>query len=170
MCHRSWPCLRFFDLLFWRRDVEQPSTEVQLHLPMTIGKQTVMMNAMEAVWHGVQQEATDELVCMQRHPLLATAGSVILPSKGDAIAVHADEAGIGDGDAMGVATEIGQHLFGSCEWRLGIDHPADTMSRFQRSIEGSRMGQAGDIAEELKLAELEGVLQLFEKQPPEQAG
>ena len=48
--------------------------------------------------------------------------------------------------------------------------PFDTMSRFQRSIEGSRMGQAGDIAEELKLAELEGVLQLFEKQPPEQAG
>ena len=104
MCHRCWPCLRFFDLLFWRRDVEQPSAEVQLHLPMTIGKQTVMTNAMEAVGDGVQQEAADELMGIERHQLLDAACSVILPSKGDVIAVHADKTGIGDGDAMGVAT------------------------------------------------------------------
>ena len=104
MCHRCWPCLRFFDLLFWRRDVEQPSAQVQLHLPMTIGKQTVMSNAMEAVRYGVQQETADELMRIECHQLPDSPGSVILPSKGDAITVHADEAGIGDGDAMGVAT------------------------------------------------------------------
>lgn len=108
---------------------------------MTIGKQTVMTNAMEAVGDGVQQEAADELMGIERHQLLDAACSVILLSKGDVIAVHADKAGIGDGDAMGVATEIGQYLFGSGKWRLGIDDPFDTTGRFQRSIEGSRIGQ-----------------------------
>lgn len=110
MCHRCWLCLRFFDLRLRRWDVEKPSAQVQLHLPMTIGKQAVMTNAMEAVGDGVQQETTDELMHIERHQLSDAACSVILPSKGDAIAVHADEAGIGNGDAVGVATEIGQHL------------------------------------------------------------
>ena len=126
-----------------------------------------MTNAMEAVGNGVQEETTDKLMGIERHELADAACSVILPSKGDAIVVHADDAGIGDGDAMGVATEIGQYLSGSRKWRLGIDDPFDTTRRLQRSIEGGRISQVNDIAEELKLAELEGLRQMFEKQPPE---
>lgn len=135
---------------------------------MTIGKPTVVTNAMEAIRYGVQQETADELVGIERHPLLAAACSVILPSECDAIVVHADEAGIGDGDAMGVAAEIGQHLFGSGKWRLGIDHPVDMTRRFKGSIEGDRTDQTGDVTEELKLPPVVGRAQLFEKQPPEQ--
>src|SRR6478735_11204955 len=135
---------------------------------MAVGKQAVMTNAVKAVRNGVKQETADELVGIERHYLLPATVAIILPTEGDAIAVHADEAGIGDGNAMGIAAEIGQHLFGSGKWRLGIDHPVDTPRFFDNVIECRRIGQVGDIAKELKLAQIVGLLQLVEKQPPEQ--
>src|SRR5215213_1191489 len=136
---------------------------------MAIGKQAVMTNAVKAVRNGVKQETADELVGIERHYLLPAARSIILPSECDAIAVDADEAGIGDGNAMGIAPEIGQHLFGSGKWRLGIDHPVDTPRFFDNVIERRRIGQAGDIAKEPKLFQVIGLLQLLKKQSPEQA-
>jgi hypothetical protein len=35
---------------------------------------------------------------------------------------------VGYRHAMGIAAEIGQHLLGSCERALGIDHPCDRRS------------------------------------------
>ncbi len=70
---------------------------------------------------------------------------------------------------MGIAAEIGQHLFGSGKWRLGVDHPVDTPRFFDNAIECGRIGQTGDIAKEPKLAHVVGLLQLFKKQSPEQA-
>ena len=136
---------------------------------MAIGKQTIMTNAVKAVRNGVKQEAADELMRIERHHLLPAACSIILPSEGDAIAIDADEAGIGDGNAMGVAAEIGQHLFGAGKWRLGIDDPVDTPGFFDNAIECGRIGQAGDIGKKPKLVQVGGMLQLFKKQPPEQA-
>ncbi len=84
MSQRWWLCVRFFDR---RRDVEQASAQVQLQLPMAIGKQAVMTNAVKAVRNGVKQEAADELVGIERHYLLPAARSIILPSECDAIAI-----------------------------------------------------------------------------------
>lgn len=69
---------------------------------------------------------------------------------------------------MGVAAKIGQNLFGAGKWRLGIDDPVDATRCSDGSIEGERVGQTGDIAEELKLAQIVGLFQLVEKQTPEQ--
>lgn len=57
MRQRWWLCVRFFDRLLRRRDAEQASAQVQLQLPMDIGKQAVMTNAVKAVRNGVKQEA-----------------------------------------------------------------------------------------------------------------
>lgn len=88
---------------------------IQLHLPMANGKQTGTTNMMEAVRYGLQWETTDEFLRIERHQLLGGAWAIIpLSGCDDAIAVHADEAGIGDGDAIGVATHIRQYLPRSC--------------------------------------------------------
>ncbi len=55
------------------------------------------------VGNGMEQETWDELVCIERHNLLTAAMAMILPTECDAVAFHADEAGIGDGNAMGIA-------------------------------------------------------------------
>lgn len=84
-----------------------------------------MTNAVKAVWNRVKQETADELVRIERHQLLLAGRSIILPSEGDLVSIDVDEAGVGDGNAMGIAAEIGQHLFGSGKGRLGIDDPVD---------------------------------------------
>lgn len=169
MRQRWWLCARFFERRLRRSDVEQPATSVQLFLPMTIGKKSVMTNAVETVWEGVKQETADELIGIERHDILFAAVAIILPSERDTIGIDIDEAGIGDCDTVCVTSEIGQNLFGARKWGLGIDHPVDAPHVFNGAIECGGIGQTRDIAEEPKLTQIVGLLEFFQKQPPEQA-
>ena len=45
-------------------------------------------------------------------------GAVVLPLEGDLLAVEGEEAAVGDGDAVGVAGEIGEHGLGPSEGAL----------------------------------------------------
>ena len=72
-----------------------------------------MADAMKALRGDVEQEAPDELVGAERHcavPRLPAA--VIVVPEGYAALVESNEATVRDGDAMGVAGEIGEHRFG----------------------------------------------------------
>ena len=93
---------------------------------------------------------------------------MVLPAERDFILGHGHQARIGDGDAMGVATEIGQHLFGPAERRLRIDHPFDAPQVAEATSEAGRFGEVGEIAAEAELAGVEGGAQLVEEQPAEQ--
>lgn len=119
---------------------------------MTIGEVTEVTDTMKAVRNRVQQETANELMGVECHQLLPVTVAIILPSERDVIAAHGNEAGVGDGNTVGIAAEIGQHLCRACEGRLGIDHPIDTLRLPYGSIECGRIGQAGDVAEELQLA------------------
>ena len=48
----------------------------------------------------------------------SSTGAVILPPEGDALLVERDEPAVGDGDAVGVAGEIGEHRLGPAKGRL----------------------------------------------------
>jgi hypothetical protein len=62
------------------------------------GEQAVMADAVEALWQHMDEEAADELVFGERHPLLTVAAldAVILPSEGDAVLVEGDQAAVGE--------------------------------------------------------------------------
>src|SRR5437899_11723212 len=93
----------------------------------TIGQKAEVTDADEAFGQHVQKEAAQELGGSQYHlTLLATVG-VILPTKSDLLLLEGQQAMIGDGHAMGVATEIAQHLHGTAESGLGVDHPVMAM-------------------------------------------
>jgi len=49
--------------------------------------------------------------------------SRVAPTKGDRVADQGNEAVVGDGDAMGVMTEITQGLLSTSERRFGVDMP-----------------------------------------------
>ena len=89
------------------------------------GEQAVVADAVEAVRQDVDEEAADELACGEGHHLgpLAALGAIVLPLEGDALAVERDEAAVGDGDAVGVAGEVGQNRLGSSERTLAVDDP-----------------------------------------------
>jgi hypothetical protein len=68
----------------------------------------------------VQQEAANELVRRQGHDLLLAFGAIVLPLERDLAVVEGDEAAVRDGDAVGVAGEIGEDRVGPGERRLSI--------------------------------------------------
>ena len=90
---------------------------------MGVGQKAVVTNPLEARRQGMDKEATDELVGVQRHVPDAIAMPVILPLKGDLIVVKRLETLIADRHTMRVARQIRQHRFRSGEGRLGIDEP-----------------------------------------------
>lgn len=59
-------------------------------------EQALMADAVKAFWQHVDEEAADELVCGERHPLLPVAAfdPIILPSEGDIVLVEGDQAAV----------------------------------------------------------------------------
>jgi len=113
-----------------------------------------MTDAMKAVGQDVQQETADELVRVEGHDAVTgLAGlTVIFPFESNTLAVEGDEAGIGNGDAMGVAGEIGEHLVGAGEGRFGVDHPVHTAEWPEEFPEYASIVKRGILAEELQRA------------------
>jgi hypothetical protein len=114
-------------LLFerWRLDRvrQERATAVGSFGSMPVGEESELTNAMEAVGQGVEHEAPDELVGLQPHGLDGAAAAIVLPGKSDMIVLAGLDAAVGDGDAMGVAAEIGEDLRGPAERPLATDVP-----------------------------------------------
>src|SRR5260221_5537324 len=134
------------------RNGEQLPAQCQLCHSVAVGKEAIMTDAMKAVRQGVEQEATDELVGMKGKKLRLTLVAIIFPTEGDVGVGHADQARVCDGDAVCVSTEIGQHLSGSAEGRLGVDHPIDPPKHAQSAGENRGPRKFGKITETAKIA------------------
>ncbi len=70
---------------------------------MAVGEEANVADPVEAVGHGVLQEAADELVSRERHDLGFAVLPVVLPGEADLAVVEPGQATIGDGDAVRVA-------------------------------------------------------------------
>ena len=57
--------------------------------------------------------------------------AIVLPGEPDMFVVVGLDAAVGDGDAMGVAAEIGENLRRSAEGLLGVDDPIEATHRGQ---------------------------------------
>ena len=118
------------------------------------GEEAVVADAMEAARQHVQEEAADELGRLERHRFdpgfagCAAAGAIVLPTEGDALVVEPDQTRVRDGDAMGVAREIGENRSRSGERPPGVDDPFGAVQRRERCAEGVRVGERGEVAEE----------------------
>ena len=119
-----------------------------------ISEQPVVPDAMKAVGQDVKEEAAYELVRIERHDAVtgSSVAPVIFPFEADTLAIERDEAGIGDGDAMSVAGEIGEHLIWAGEGPLGIDKPIHAAERLEEFPEGAGIVKCGIGAEELQCA------------------
>ena len=112
-------------LVLVRLDGEQLACAREVLDASAVGEEALVADAVKAVGQHVEEEAADELRRCEGHDLVAVAAfcTVILPGEGDAVVVEADQAAVGDGDAVGVAAEIGEHRFRPGEGPLGVDHP-----------------------------------------------
>src|SRR5215467_405563 len=107
-----------FGLRLW--DNKQLSRPRDVLDPLAAREQAVVADAVEASWQHMDQETADELVSGKRHRLVSIGAfdPIVLPLEGDAVAAERDQAAVGDGDAVGVARQIGQHCCGTAERTL----------------------------------------------------
>ena len=71
----------------------------------------------------MKQKAPQELVGADGHHALPVTRGVVLPSERDPAILELSQSMVGDGHAMGVASEILQNVFRAAERPLGIDDP-----------------------------------------------
>ena len=77
--------------------------------------------------------------------------SIILPAKGNPLAIEGHKAVVRDGDAMGVTGEIAEDMMGTTEGWLGIDDPVLSEQRSQEDAEGFLIFQRQESAGESEL-------------------
>ena len=102
---------------------QQPSCQRQALASETVGEQPEMADAHEAFGQHMEEEAAQELGGIESHDALLAAMGIVLPAKADALSVEGQQAVIGNGDAMGIASHVVQDLLRPCEGLLGIDNP-----------------------------------------------
>ena len=102
----------------------------------------------------MQEEPADELVRGERHrlPAAGAVDAIVLPAERNTLVIGRDETAIGDGDAVGIAREIAQHLLRPGERVLGVDHPFDLAQWCQEALERSSVSECGMVAEESQAA------------------
>jgi hypothetical protein len=113
------------------------STQHQLVGAVAVGEQAIVANTMEAVGKHVEQKPTHELARVKPHDLgfVVAVLPVILPAKTDMLVGEIEQPAVADGDAVGIAGQIGKHLSRSCERTLGVDHPLALAQRREISPE-----------------------------------
>jgi hypothetical protein len=77
----------------------------------------------QALRQNVDQESAQELISGDRHDFLLAAMRIVFPAKRDSIILKRNQSMVGDGDAVGIASEIVQNMFGTAEGWLGVDDP-----------------------------------------------
>ena len=116
-----------------------------------VGEQAEVADADQPLRQNVDEESAQELISRDGHDLLLAAVGIVLPAERDALVFESHQAMVGDGDAMSVAGQIAENMFGTAEGRLGIDDPVlakklpeewRKRSRSQRAAEVSRGTEA----------------------------
>jgi hypothetical protein len=83
----------------------------------------------------------------------------VAPTKGNLLVGQGDESVVGDGDAMGVAAQILEHILGATEGWLGVDHPMLSEKWTQPRSEDFGLSEECQIPRKAELTVLEGGLE-----------
>jgi len=83
----------------------------------------------------------------------------VRPAKANLAVRQSDEAVVGDGDAVGIATEILQDVLGSAEGWFGVDDPIFAEERTQPGSEELGMGERCEFSGQVQMTAFEGRLQ-----------
>lgn len=139
LCSR---CLADLNRRFWwlGETVKCPEAEREQGCTLSVREEAEVADADEAAWEQVQEEAAQELIDRQLHEALAVAVRRVSPAEGHLPVSECEEPAVGDADAMGVCTEVAEHMFRSTQGWLGVDNPVVTIETSEPSSEAARLG------------------------------
>jgi hypothetical protein len=143
------------------------ATAFQFFLAVAITQEAIVADAVEAVGEYVEQEATNELVGRQGHGFLLAVLAIVLVAELHLAVFDIQQAVVGDGDAVGVASQVVENLLGPGKGSFGIDDPFCLAERCEINREGRGNLKLLEGGKEMQLAVVEGLLQQLEKQAAE---
>jgi len=132
-------------------------------LAEAVGELPAVADTHEAVRQDVEEEAADELTAVDAVGAPAPAALVVLVAEEDVLVLSAHEPLVGDGDAVGVAAEIFDHLFGPGERRLDVDDPVLEAGPVEQVVEAGRVLELADLVREIDLGAAIGLLESVEE-------
>ncbi len=113
---------------------EALETKRQKRAPVPVGKIPEVPDADETLREEVKEEATQELVCLERHGKFPIAMRAVPPAEDDLSLGKGNQAVIGDRHSMGVAAEIAENIFRATEGPFAVDDPVVAEQFADRSI------------------------------------
>src|SRR5579863_3617864 len=135
----------------WLGGGKQSAALNQFLFANSIGEEAEVADADQAGGQHVEQEAADEFDRIEGHGLGTRMIGIVFPVKADAAVFQSAKPVVGDGDAMGVASQILEHTPGSTEGRLDVNHPFEVSGGFTQGLERGRLGQIAKFAGEMEL-------------------
>ena len=94
------------------------------------------------------QEAAKELFASKTHRALLVVIRVILPAEADLRFGDGENPMVGDGDAMGITSQVLQDVVWPAKWRLRIHDPIVLKQGSHESTEVAFVGERQTVAEE----------------------
>ena len=116
----------------------------------------------------MKKEPSDELVCLERHGLLAVVVCIILPKEGNIAVLDGKDAVIADRDSVGISAEVLKNTHGAIEGRLAIDDPLLMIELFPEGFEVSGLLEMADTSGEYEITRFEAVFKEVKELAAEQ--
>ena len=122
-----------------------------------------MADTNEATRQHMEQEAAHKLVDVKSQESLFVFVSGVSPAERYLVILEGNEPVIGDRNSMSVGAEIAQHLIGSTERWLAVDHPSPCVKLTDQTAKQFGLIQAVKQAVKLELPGSVSLLERFEK-------
>ena len=103
--------------------LEQPETEWKKLCSPPVSEKSEVADAHKTARQQVQEEAAQELFDRQGHEPFLVAVSGVAPAKSYVALGESNQPAVGNGNAVGVGTEIAQRVFWPAERAFGVDDP-----------------------------------------------
>ena len=100
-----------------------------------IGQDAEVPDTDKTLGQDVKQKPAYELVGGNGYDSRLVASRIVAPTKCDGAAIEGNETVVGDGDTVGVAPEVADHVLGTAEGGLGIDDPVLVKQRSEKRRE-----------------------------------
>src|SRR4030095_573991 len=137
---------------------------------VAIGQQAKMPDAYEPAGQDMKQEAANELLGLESHPLWFVSLPIVFPAECDLCVLETDQTVIGYGNPVRIAAEIVQHLIRAAKGRFRVDHPFGLAAGSHPGFEVFRISQWLKGSVEFEFAGSVGIFETVEEQAAEKPG
>jgi hypothetical protein len=112
---------------------------------IAVGEESEVADFDETDGEDVEKETADEFHGLQTHDLEAFAILRIPPPEVDTIVCQAHQSAVGDGHAVGITSQILEHVLGPVQGWLGVDDPLGLAELIEPGMKSSWVSERGQL-------------------------